>query len=313
MPIPLENLDNKTYDELVRDALARIPIYAPSWTDRNETDPGVTFIELFAWLADMQIYSLNRIDDKSRIKFLKLLGIHLAEGSGGKDAETLNEAIGRARKDLREVTRCVTSSDYESLAMECPGIELARVKALPRFHPELGKDICNLISVVAIPNTKHIPPEISDEDLDRVRQYLEKFRILGTDLYVISPEYIKVKVNATVVRDPRYLPKTVADSVVSKLTAFLDPLTGGPQGDGWPFGRPVYISEIIQVIDNVDGVDHVVKATLEREIMIKGEEGEIEGDAEWKDEGSGPIRIQPHQVVYSEKKSHSIDADEAMG
>ncbi len=309
MPIPLENLDNKTYDELVRDALARIPIYAPSWTDRNETDPGVTFIELFAWLADMQIYSLNRIDDKSRIKFLKLLGIHLAEGSGGRDAETLNEVIARARKDLRDVTRCVTSSDYESLTMECPGVELARVKALPRFHPDLGKDICNLVSVAVIPDTKEMPPEISDEDLDRVRQYLEEYRILGTDLYVIRPEYIKVRVNATVVRDPRYLSKTVADSVVSKLTAFLDPLKDVPQGGGWPFGRPVYLSEVIQVIDNADGVDHVVKATLEREIVI-------EGKAEWKEEGekgSGPIRIQPHQVVYSEKKSHSVDANEAMG
>jgi hypothetical protein len=313
MPIPLENLDNKTYDELVRDALARIPIYAPGWTDRNETDPGVTFIELFAWLVDMQIYSLNRIDDKSRLKFLKLLGIRPAEGSGGEGAETLNEAIARARKDLRAVTRCVTSGDYECLAMECPGIELARAKALPRFHPYLGKDVGNLVSVVVIPDTEEMPPEIGDEDLDRVRQYLEGYRILGTDLYVIRPEYIKVRVNATVVRDPRYMSRTVADSVVCKLTDFLDPLKGGPQGSGWPFGRPVYLSEIIQVIDNVDGVDHVVKAALERGIEIKGEGRKTEGEVEWKDEGRGPIRIQPHQVVYSEKESHSIDANEAMG
>jgi hypothetical protein len=46
------------------------------------------------------------------------------------------------------------------------------------------------------------------------------------------------------------------------LNAFLDPLTGGPDGLGWPFGRDVYRSEILQVIGAVPGVDHVIRLTL---------------------------------------------------
>jgi hypothetical protein len=48
MALPTENLDNKTFDELVQEAIARIPAYNKTWTDFNPHDPGVTFIELFA-------------------------------------------------------------------------------------------------------------------------------------------------------------------------------------------------------------------------------------------------------------------------
>ena len=72
--LPIPDLDDKTFDELFVEARALIPRYAPEWTDHNTSDPGITFIELFAWLTEMQIYSLNRINDKNRLKYLKLLG-----------------------------------------------------------------------------------------------------------------------------------------------------------------------------------------------------------------------------------------------
>jgi predicted phage baseplate assembly protein len=75
MTLPLENLDDKTFDDLVRDAISRIPVYAPSWTDYNKSDPGITFIELLAWIVETQIYRLNRISDRSYLKFFRLLGI----------------------------------------------------------------------------------------------------------------------------------------------------------------------------------------------------------------------------------------------
>ena len=75
MTLPMENLDDKSFGDLVRDAVARIPVYAPQWTDHNKTDPGITLIELLAWIVEMQIYRLNKVSDRSRLKFLKLLGI----------------------------------------------------------------------------------------------------------------------------------------------------------------------------------------------------------------------------------------------
>lgn len=74
MSLPIPNLDDKNFEQLVEEAKKLIPIYAPDWTDHNLHDPGITFIELFAWLSEMQLYSLNRIDDTNYLKYLKLLG-----------------------------------------------------------------------------------------------------------------------------------------------------------------------------------------------------------------------------------------------
>jgi predicted phage baseplate assembly protein len=77
LSIPNPTLDDTSFQQLVDDAKKKIQAYSSVWTDYNESDPGITFIELFAWLADMQIYSLNRITDKSYLRFLKLLGVTL--------------------------------------------------------------------------------------------------------------------------------------------------------------------------------------------------------------------------------------------
>jgi predicted phage baseplate assembly protein len=75
MPLDIPNLDDRRWADLVEDARALIPIKAPRWTDHNVHDPGITFIELFAWLAEMQIYQLNRVGEKHREVFGRLAGI----------------------------------------------------------------------------------------------------------------------------------------------------------------------------------------------------------------------------------------------
>src|SRR5262245_9282961 len=74
MSLPIPDLDDKNFTELFEQARSLIPGYAPDWTDHNFSDPGITFIDLFAWLAEMQRYRLNRINDENKLKFLKLLG-----------------------------------------------------------------------------------------------------------------------------------------------------------------------------------------------------------------------------------------------
>lgn len=256
MTLPLENLDNKTFNDLVKEAVARIPIYAPEWTDHNRSDPGITLIELFAWLAEMQIYGLNKINDGNYISFLKLCGI---EG----DPKILEDQIVDAKRGLKGIYRAVTSADYEHLAMEVEGV--ARAKAIPLFHPKIKGDVPNTVSVIILPdNPKPIimpkPSTIWTKDLDllkKVYNNLNAKRPLAIELFVLYPEFIDISVTATVVKRQEYLDKNVTNAVVAALYTFLDPMIGGSEGNGWPFGRPVYISEIYEVIDNVEGVDYV--------------------------------------------------------
>ena len=74
MPIQPPSLDDRRFDDLVEDLLARIPAHTPEWTDPRLGDPGRTLIELFAWLGDALLYRANLIPERQRLVFLKLLG-----------------------------------------------------------------------------------------------------------------------------------------------------------------------------------------------------------------------------------------------
>jgi predicted phage baseplate assembly protein len=76
MPLPLANLnlDDRRWADLVEEGRALIPRYAPGWSDHNLSDPGVTLIELFAWLTDQSLYNLNQVPEQHRRKFLGLIG-----------------------------------------------------------------------------------------------------------------------------------------------------------------------------------------------------------------------------------------------
>ncbi|HZI62400.1 MAG TPA: putative baseplate assembly protein [Pyrinomonadaceae bacterium] len=75
MALPDIKLDDRTFEQLVAEAKRRIPGYTPEWTDLNDSDPGVTLVQLFAWLSEMIIWRLNRVPEKNFVKFLELIGI----------------------------------------------------------------------------------------------------------------------------------------------------------------------------------------------------------------------------------------------
>lgn len=79
MPLDAEapNLDDRTFDQIFEALRLRIPQYTPEWTDFNESDPGVTLLQLFAWLTEQINYRLNRVPERNYIKFLQLLGLEL--------------------------------------------------------------------------------------------------------------------------------------------------------------------------------------------------------------------------------------------
>lgn len=77
MALEPQDLDTRGFDELFEAARARIPRYAPEWTDFNDSDPGITLLQLYAWLTELQLYALNRVPDRSYVKFLQVLGLEL--------------------------------------------------------------------------------------------------------------------------------------------------------------------------------------------------------------------------------------------
>lgn len=81
MPLQIPSIDNRRYQDLLNEALARIPVHNPEWTNFNKSDPGVTLIELFAFLTESLLYRANQIPERNRRKFLQLLGVPLQPSS----------------------------------------------------------------------------------------------------------------------------------------------------------------------------------------------------------------------------------------
>ena len=77
MPLPVPNLDDRRFQDLVDDAKRLVQQRCPTWTDHNVSDPGVTLIETFAFMVDLLLYRLNRVPDRNYIKFLDLFGLRL--------------------------------------------------------------------------------------------------------------------------------------------------------------------------------------------------------------------------------------------
>ena len=77
MTLPSPNLDDRSFDDILREAKQKISALCPQWTDHNPSDPGMTLIELMAWMTETILYRLNRVPEKNYIKFLELIGVRL--------------------------------------------------------------------------------------------------------------------------------------------------------------------------------------------------------------------------------------------
>ena len=131
MPINLPNLDDRTYADLIQEARSAIPSRAPDWTNYNASDPGITLVELFAWLFEMLIYRQNRVTDANVRAFLKLI-----DGVERSPSDNLSNEVRKVVAELRKPNRAVTSSDFEELVLGNFAGQIARARAVARRNLE---------------------------------------------------------------------------------------------------------------------------------------------------------------------------------
>ncbi|MDC0834722.1 hypothetical protein CKA32_000457 [Geitlerinema sp. FC II] len=283
MPIPLPKLDDRTYTELVEEAISLIPSLYPHWSDRNPTDPGIATIELFAWLVEMQLYRIDRISDGEREAFLQLLNgsSWTLPDANSLSADDRKAAIARATRqtisELRERYRAVTCDDVEYLvaqrwndtdaAQALGTVERAQCVPLQNLtrHDAIAKRERSPghISLVVVPNEPDRPrPQPSEALLDALWDYLNDRRLLTTRHHVVAPEYVELEVEATLFLRSNADLDTVRNAAETSLHRFFHPLKGGRDETGWPFGRGAYVSEMYERLDRVPGVDYVRNVRL---------------------------------------------------
>ncbi len=177
---------------------------------------------------------------------------------GGADAETLDDAKVRGPMLLRSRGRAVTAEDFIQLAHDTAP-EVARVHCAPSREGDRGEGV--LVLVV---------PHVAADDVGRIRradlrpeegmmrrisESLDARRLVGTRLLVAPPTYVGLTVVVDVSARERYDPDKVHDDVLRAVYGLFDPLAGGPDGTGWPFGRSVQSHEVHAALARIPGVD----------------------------------------------------------
>ncbi|MFJ4573697.1 putative baseplate assembly protein [Streptomyces sp. NPDC088846] len=217
---------------------------------------------------------------------------------GGVDGETVENAKIRAPNILRVQERAVTADDYEVIAREAAP-SLRRVRCLPAVAGEGGA-----VRVLVVPDAvadeggqlrfeQLIPP---DSVLSAVAARLDERRLVGTRLVVEPPVYQGVTVVARLVAAGVDADR-VRTEALAALFRHIDPLRGGAEGTGWPFGRPVQYGEVFAVLQGVRGVGLVDEVRLFPADPITGRRGAA---AERMDVApSALVFSHQHQVVVT--------------
>ena len=287
MPLPLPNLDDRTYNDLLEEARALIPSLFPAWTDHNPTDPGIILIELFAWLAEMTIYHLNRVPDASYIAFLRLLRGPDWRLEGELDKARLDAAIRETVLTLRERYRAATCDDFEYLATstlsqqawpqtaEARALQesghgtVKRARCIPQRNLELTDPVLRQatvpahVSLIVVTDQPATRPGLTPEISKALWNYLDERRLVTMRHHVVGPDYVPVTLTGTrLVLHADVLEEKVRRDAAAAVRSFFHPITGGPDGKGWPFGRDVYVSEMYELLDTVEGVNYVENVAL---------------------------------------------------
>jgi predicted phage baseplate assembly protein len=222
---------------------------------------------------------------------------------GGVAGESVDNARMRAPDALRMQERAVTAEDHEIIARQAaPSVR--RVRCLPA--PESGQ---GAVRVLVVPDAvadegdgrlrfEQLVP--SDQVLRAIAASLDERRLIGTRLAVGPPVYQGVTVVARLSAAPSDADR-VRTAALAALYSYLHPLHGGPDGTGWPFGRPVQYGEVFGVLQRATGYAVVEELRLFPADPLTGRRGAP----------ADRIDLSPEALVFSHQ--HQVAVAPAAG
>lgn len=218
--------------------------------------------------------------------------VNLRAAVGGVDGEDIENAKLRGPIVLRTLGRAVTAEDYEQLAREAAP-EVARVRCVPATSPADAGGV-RLLVVPAVGSTdgeltpnQLVPPR---ETVEKIAGRLDECRMVGTRLLVEPPRYRWLTVTARLRGRPRVDRHHLEGVVLEALYRYYNPVTGGPDHNGWPFGRTVIPGEVYGLLQTLPGIDLIETIEL------------FEADPRTGQRAPDPVShltLEPNELVFS--------------
>jgi predicted phage baseplate assembly protein len=187
---------------------------------------------------------------------------NLRPGVGGVDAESVEDAKLRGPMTIRSGQRAVTVGDFERLTREA-STEVARARCLAAAQRGGPVRVLVVPQVRTAPETHQLDDyALSEPLLRQIQDHLDERRLIGSAVEVGTPYYQGVSV-AVLLRAAAGRPATlVRQRAVDALARYLNPLTGGPDGEGWPFDADLNTATLNQLLESIEGVDRVDEVLL---------------------------------------------------
>ncbi|MGD0862266.1 MAG: putative baseplate assembly protein [Candidatus Limnocylindrales bacterium] len=227
---------------------------------------------------------------KSTIPFVARVS-NRRPASGGVDGEEIENAKLRGPISLRTRGRAVTTEDYEQIVLEAAP-EIARVRAVAAT----AKADQGGVRVLVVPHAADQDGRLlferlvpAEETLARITTRLDECRVIGARVVVEPPDYRGITVVAKIQPKPRTNPARLQAAATRALYEYFNPITGGPDGGGWPFGRPVQVGEVYAVLQAVPGTALVEDVRLFGADPITGQRGSA----------TQRLDLEPNSLVFS--------------
>jgi predicted phage baseplate assembly protein len=223
---------------------------------------------------------------------------NVVAAQGGAEPESLDSARRRAASALRRVERAVTGPDHERVVLETPGVAFARAYAALGHHPlHPCRVVPGAVTIYVVPEAPRLEGPEYDKDcayvaapqpdegaLAAARARVENARLVANEVFVSRADYRQVSLLVDA-RGDSPDPKALSERIRIALQNFLDPLRGGVQKQGWPFGEPLRPSVLLSEAQKAAGLDANIQSVS------------IGLDCNAPAENCKDVEIKPHQLV----------------
>lgn len=229
---------------------------------------------------------------------LDVQATNIVTAQGGAEPESLDAARRRAASALRRVERTITGPDHERVVLETPGVAFARAHAALGHHPlHPCRVVPGAVTIYVVPEAPRLDGPEYDQDcayvaapqpdegaLEAARARVENARLVGNEVFVSRADYREVSLHVEA-RGDSPDPKALSERIRIALQIFLDPLRGGTQKQGWPFGEPLRPSVLLSEAQRAAGLDASI-------LWVS-----IGLDCNEPSENCKDVEIEPHQLV----------------
>lgn len=215
--------------------------------------------------------------------------INYEHAEGGKKALTIEQLFNKTRKNLKKITRAVTDEDYEYIVKSTPGLMISNAKVIvPEVQDSIFQnDNPNCVYIVAEPYSRNKKQGLNKAYVRNILNNMEKYRLINTEIEVISAEYIGIDIHGEITVKPYY--KDAKERIENSIKEYFE-------HEEWKFGQGLVYSDLYGIIDTLDCVSYIYSLSIN--VNGRGAKRNSNGDINIPE--SGLIYLKNYEIAVSD-------------